>query len=504
MKRASIRANIVVNLIGPVSRLAIALVTVPIYIRHIGEARYGVVSLAWILLGYFGFLDLGLSRAGTNALAKLHDAPQSERARVLLTTICLNFGFGLIGSVVLFVSGEYVLQHVISVPQDLLPEVVRSFPWIACLLPMTLATGVGIGALESRERFLSANILQFLGASLVQIAPVVVAVAVSPSLTAVIPAAAMGQALELVVVLAVVYRIEGPFSFRAFDLNEARSLLGYGGWVSVSNVISPILVSADQFFIGSIMGAAKVPHYAVPMNLVTRTQLFPAALMRTFFPRMSSLPPEPARQLGMRAVTAASLGYAMVCAPAIILAHPFFRYWINPDFALVAGPVAQILFIGAWINGVNFITFTLLQSQGRPDLTGKIHMAEVLPYLVLLWGLTTTVGIEGAAVAWTLRCVADAVAMSWAARLTRTALTFYVPPLGVLAACVAAAQIIGANVVWALIVATAAALISLALAYGYSEDWRRLVDALISYGRTRCGALGRRYRQTQATTPTRD
>ena len=64
-------------------RLAVAIVTVPIYIHHVGDARYGVISIVWILLGYFGFLDLGLSRASTNALSKLRDAPQPDRARVL-------------------------------------------------------------------------------------------------------------------------------------------------------------------------------------------------------------------------------------------------------------------------------------------------------------------------------------------------------------------------------------------------------------------------------------
>ena len=102
--------------------------------------------------------------------------------------------------------------------------------------------------------------------SLTQIAPAVVAATVSPSLTVVVPTAVVAQASSMVVGLAIVYRLEGPFSVRAFDRREARALLGYGSWISVSNIISPLLVSFDQFLIGSIMGVASVAHYAVPMN----------------------------------------------------------------------------------------------------------------------------------------------------------------------------------------------------------------------------------------------
>ena len=78
--------------------------TTPIYVRHVGDARYGVISIVWVLLGYFGFLDLGLSRAAANALARLRNAPQAARARVLVTTLVLNLSLGLFGSLCLAVS----------------------------------------------------------------------------------------------------------------------------------------------------------------------------------------------------------------------------------------------------------------------------------------------------------------------------------------------------------------------------------------------------------------
>ena len=298
MSTTPLRRSFVFNLIYPMMRLAVAIVTVPIYIHHVGDARYGVISIVWILLGYFGFLDLGLSRASTNALSKLRDAPQPDRARVLLTTITLNFCFGLVGSVLLYFVGGYLFEHVLSVPDALKPEVEGALPWIACLFPMALVSGAAMGALESRERFLTANLFQMFSMILSQVAPVIMAVFVSPSLKVVIPSVAIAQGLSIVIQLAYVYRLEGPISLKAFDRAEARKLLGYGGWVTVSSLISPLLVSADQFLIGSLIGVAGVAHYAVPMNLVVRTQTVPAALARTFFPRMSVLSGDAARELG--------------------------------------------------------------------------------------------------------------------------------------------------------------------------------------------------------------
>jgi O-antigen/teichoic acid export membrane protein len=215
---------------------------------------------------------------------------------------------------------------------------------------------------------------------------------------------------------------------------------------------------------------------------------------------MSTLSREGAHELGRRALQALGYGYAAVCASAIILAPAFFRYWIGPDFAHVSAHVAQILLLGAWINGLAFVVYTLIQSQGRPDLTGKLHFAEVAPFLCILWFLTSSFGITGAAAAWSLRGVVDAFAMFWAAGISRSiVVTAIARPAALLCCSEVISRFVGSDLRLALPAAILACLIAIGLAYFYSNDWRHFLAIQFAQAWSLADALIRRVRPARST-----
>jgi O-antigen/teichoic acid export membrane protein len=399
--------NYVLNAIGALVPVAVGLIVVPLYIHRIGADRFGIMSIVWILLGYFGFLDFGLSRASSNALSRLSGSGPSERVPVLLTALYLNIAFGAIAGIVVYAGGSLALFYTDVVSAQFKDEIVGALPWMACMLPLSMVTAVGMGAIESRERFLVSNLFSSLSSILAQVTPLLCAIFIGPELNVIVPAALLARVASTLAVLAYVIHTERPIRLSQFDRQHVRPLLGYGAWVSLTGIISPLLETVDQMIIGALLGPAAIAHYNVPMNLATRTQFVATAMAKTLFPRLSSLRSDEAHALALQSTVVLAYGFCLVCSPAIILAGPFLNLWIGAEFASYSTPVAIILLIGAWTNGIAFVPFTFLQSRGRPDLAAKIHTVEIIPFLLSVWAFTTWWGLPGAALAWTLRVTAD-------------------------------------------------------------------------------------------------
>jgi O-antigen/teichoic acid export membrane protein len=450
--RTGLKANVVFNVVGMSLPVAVALVTVPLYLAHIGAARYGLLSIIWVLLGYLGFADFGLSRAAANALARLTDCPSGERSRVLLTALYANALLGLGGGVIVYLGCGAMIDQVLTLPAALQAEAAGAMPWIAGMVPLTLIGGIARAAIESRERFLVVNLLELVWIVPGQIFPLVAAVWIGPELTVLLPAVFAARLAAVILALGVIVKTEPADAFLIFDGSRLREMLGFGAWVSVSNLIDPLLGTVDQLLVGSALGTAAVAHYAVPMSIVGRSQIVVLALARALFPRFSRLAHQEAKDLAERVVVSLAYAFGGICACVLILGGSFMSLWVGAEFGARATPVIQILMIGAWANGIAIIPYILLQGRQRPDLVAKTHICELVPFVLLLWLLIHQMGVLGAAIAWTLRATADAILLLGFCRFGMVLTARLLPPLALLLAAYAVAQV-GLPVLWELLLA---------------------------------------------------
>jgi O-antigen/teichoic acid export membrane protein len=146
--------------------------------------------------------------------------------------------------------------------------------------------------------------------------------------------------------------------------------------------------------------------------------VLPLAMLTVLFPAFASsfaINRLRTAQLFERAIRAIVLLMFPVLLVTILFAREGLTLWVGADFARESTAVLQWLAIGAFVNSVAQAPFAVVQGIGRPDITAKLHLAELPVYVAGLWWLAHHFGIAGVAAAWTIRATLDALALLFAA-----------------------------------------------------------------------------------------
>jgi O-antigen/teichoic acid export membrane protein len=426
----SIRKHTLYNLIGYALPLGLSLVTIPIYIHLIGESRYGVLAMAWLLLGYFGLFDLGLGRATAQHIAALADGSAAERAQTFWTALVMNGGLGVVGGLIIWPAALYFFGRIFSIEQVLRPELNAAIPWLLLAVPLATLSGVLTGALQGRAQFLELNVISVFSAVLTQLFPLAVALFHGPDLSWLLPAVILAR---LITMSALFLRCRfHVFSGqpRSISRSLAKGLLQFGGWVTVTSLVSPMMEFFDRFIIGTVMGAKAVTYYSVPYQLAARTNNLSNAMSTALFPRWAGANVHDEKNLSALATRTLVAIMTPIIVAGIFLMKPFLALWIDSDFSAHAAVTGQLLLVGFFFNACALMPYARLQATGRPHLVARAHLIEALPYFGLLYIGLHYFGLEGAATVFGLRTFADClILMFFAGDLREGVLLMRVPVL---------------------------------------------------------------------------
>ncbi len=403
--------NTIWNLIGNGAPMIVAVVCIPILIRGLGKERFGVLTLAWALIGYASLFDLGLGRALTQLVArKLGAAEEREIPSLAWTSLLLMMLLGFAGTACILLISPWLTGHGLNIPAALQGEALQSFRLLGLSLPFVITTAGLRGLLEAHQRFGLINALRIPMGVFTFAGPLLV-LPFSKSLVPVVGTLVAGRIAAWAAHLLVCLRVLPDLGRSiAWERSAVGPLLRFGGWMTVSNVVGPLMLTFDRFLISALVSVTAVAYYTTPYEVVTKFLLLPGALMGVMFPAFSAgfvKDRERTALLFGRSVKSLFLVLFPILLCTVALARDGLNLWLGAEFAQHSFRVLQWVAVGVFINSLAYVPFTLLQGAGRPNLTAMLHLIQLPLYLGLLWWLIVTRGIEGAAIAWFARVAVE-------------------------------------------------------------------------------------------------
>jgi O-antigen/teichoic acid export membrane protein len=421
-RRRVIAKNSIFNLLGQVLPMLVGLLTIPLIVRGLGTDGYGILSIAYMVLGYFGIFDLGLSRATVKFVAenlspdKVHKVPQ-----LVWTSLALLVGLGVVGGALASIFVPISVTHWFKMPASFVGEARTSLFILCASMPVMLGNNALRGVLEAAQRF-----------DLVNYVKVPSSVAFYLVAALVIP---FGVHVPGIVALMVFVRVVSIFAYlllcfhvfpglRAhFSLSRAsiRPLASFGGWVMISNITSPIFAYLERFMIATFLSVSALAFYSAPYELVGKMLIVPMSVVPSLFPYFSYH--GSSRCSEVSEVTSRTMKYLLLAlTPAaaifIFFAKDILQIWLGPEFADHSTRVLQLTTLMIFINAFATIPYTSVQALGRPDLKAILDLCVLPVYAFISWQFMQHWGINGAALAKICVTVADVLFLySFASKL---------------------------------------------------------------------------------------
>ncbi len=397
--------------------MVFAILSLPSIVEGIGTEKFGVLSIAWLFLGYFSILDLGIGRATTKFIIEFNnEGLVSEIKNLVWTSILFLFFFGLVAGGSLFCLTPYIVNHLLNIPDYLVESTIESFYIIAATIPFITGVAGAKGVLEARQKFTLLNFIK-IPSSILNYAIPLSLIFFTKSLTLIVLFLA---ATRILVFFVHVFFCFEPADRRGktkkFEWRHVRKLMTYGGWLTVSNLVGPIMVYFDRFIIGSILTLTLLTYYSTPYEVVTKLLVIAGSATTVLFPVFTNFYLTNLDKF-YDVYNKSLKGMILIIFPVTLFIACFssdiLNIWLGSNFANESSLVLQILSLGVLSNSISAIPFTSIQAFNRPDITAKIHLTELPFYLASLWFFAHHFGIAGVALAWSLRSVIDAVAFMY-------------------------------------------------------------------------------------------
>jgi O-antigen/teichoic acid export membrane protein len=278
------------NIAGAVFRTGISVLTVPLFIRFLGIADYGLLSMILAVIGVAGLAEMGLSTSTTVLISRdLAKSDKAGAAQTLSLSLALAFVLATFAALVLAFSAKPLLNWLPALEDHQRPVVVKAIQVSGLVLWSSLLQQILIGLEQAYHRYGLINILSTLQAIISSGGMLLVAYKGGGQVR-LMQWLAIANLCFLVVHFVAARRIFGaPLWSPRFDRAKLRELAGYSSMAWLTS-LGPIMFSqVDRLIVGSLLGMGVLGVYSAITTITTKINQLSALPVQPLLPTLTGL-----------------------------------------------------------------------------------------------------------------------------------------------------------------------------------------------------------------------
>ena len=411
--------NSLLNVATAIATSLLAMAFVPVILRRFGTEFYGILSITWMVLANFSWLDFGFSRASARFVAQELANDELERAALWTWTAVASQGcLGVAGALLVYFLAPFITDH-IHVDQANRALVILTLRLFGCSIPIDFANRSLTGVLQAAQRFSWVNAISLLSTVCTYTA-YGIGIARAGDFKTVVYALFVVRIVGLLATFWAAARVLPGLTTLSCLRGATRTyrsraiaLIRYGWWVASAAIVAPLLAQFDQWMISVIIGVSLLPYYTVPSSLLWRLSFLPGSLATTLFPAFSAMEARTDWSQIESYFVRAHRYLLTVVVPILFVTYiwggELLRLWVGAPFAAHAELQLKLLVFGFLIGLLAPLSGTLLEAIGRPDILVKLYLAELPFNVVVVWFLTKHMGVAGAALSYTVRTAVETI-----------------------------------------------------------------------------------------------
>ena len=410
LNMASIKKNIIANLVGKIWSAGIAIILIPQYIKFLGIESYGLIGFYGTLIGSMAVLDLGLSTTLNRELAKYNSEKQYIKD-IRDLTFSLELIYWAIGILICFsivVLSGFITSHWIKVESLSLYTVRNSVMLMGAVVAFQWPISLYSGGLTGLEKQVQNNIITVIMTTIRAAGVIIILKYFSATLQSFFLWQVGISLLYVVLMRACLWHfMPNDDGKPIFSKAQIKNIWRFAAGMTGISFITFFLAQIDKIVLSKILPLSQLGYYTLAFTIASSISLIVGPISMTFFPRFAQLlsnnKHEELKRLYHQACRLIASLIFPICFVLLFFTKDILLIWtknaITVDKTFM---MTQILIIGSIFNALMVMPYNLLVANGWTKFTiyQNTIAAVILVPLLLLW--TNLYGAIGATLVWVI------------------------------------------------------------------------------------------------------